>query len=457
MQAKGRPSRNEGDRVSFEPQLQSEGVVLFIDVDAVPIGHWPSVVDAIRSRGQLKSAHAIGPGNSRALQAATDLGIEYTTAVPLAGGSKDPSDIALATRCVRLATQQPNVSIALAAYDSDFLYLAKCLISWGHAVTVLVLDGQNRDAVKKFAEEGCQVGTYRVGSSSSAMPKFKAVLQSNGMAKFERIAESEQLDRGSAWDEFRPVLSRLGYLPTENASMPLALIKFAFTNGIDVAVFPEFLINKTANKLLHQRAKRDWKEYPGNLAYFCPQFESRQSSRLPKEDQEKFGSDSCRAVVRAGGPFIVQDSPDMVPRVLQRLGYLDDGANPDLNEAIDLFFAVAKNRKELARIGMAPPWPSGVGDKCAFLRRAFLSPLATGRYKPAVDVLDRMKDVLLRQGFLTTRRCSTGDMHEALLAYANVHELPACKNYKRLAWEALQHSMEARGPSPHERRSHQTR
>lgn len=464
MQATRRLSRNEGDNAWEVPPRKAKGVILLIDVNDVDAQHWPSIMAAARSTGQLKSAHAIGPDNSKAMEAATVLGIEYIT-VPRPLGWKDSSDVALATHTARLATQHPDFSIGLALSDVDFLFLAQDLVAWGHEVAIFMLEGHSTQSRQVFSEGGCRVVTYRMSPAlaransrpgqkavrkEGRVPKLKVVLQSNGEGKFEPIAESDNLDRNIDWEEFRPILSSLGYVLSADASMVTAMIKLAFTKGVDMVVYPEALMYNIATELLHERAKRDWKEYSCNLAYFCPQLDYKAKERMNIRRQDKYGTAICRALVDAGGPFMLQDSPTMVASALRRLGYLDDDADPDLNEAIDAFCAVAGNHKELVRMGLNTPPQMGVDEKCAFLRQAFLSPLASGRWSSAPLIGDVTGELLL-QGVLTKQEPSSGYIYEALLEYAKIHRLPASNTYKRLVFEVFQHILQARAPSKEER------
>ncbi|CAL1136463.1 unnamed protein product [Cladocopium goreaui] len=139
--------------------------------------------------------------------------------------------------------------------------------------------------------------------------------------------------------------------------------------------------------------ERNCKEYLRKLAYFLPITAKRGS--LKKNEEKTFGYAKARAVFRGGGPFILEDSPDLAIRALTRLGYLDQ-FNTDVPEAMFLFLNSAENKGSLRKFG----WLPGPGDN-------------------HVDV-----DRNLR----------------AMKLYAKQHQLPVMRTLNGLAWSILRKS-----------------
>ena len=104
-----------------------------------------------------------------------------------------------------------------------------------------------------------------------------------------------------------------------------------------------------------------WQQYRENLAFVLPCAARRGGSKATA--LRVYWSLRDRQVYQGGGPFMLRSSEDLVPRVLQRLGYLDQELNGSLAEAILVFVNTNYNKGTLRKMNLLP--------KAGFLSRDF--------------------------------------------------------------------------------------
>ena len=155
------------------------------------------------------------------------------------------------------------------------------------------------------------------------------------------------------------LIQNLGYGEANHGDLVSKCVKFWYTNQLgSLTVFPFQPAVKAVHGVLagsRFAVERNCKEYLRKLAYFLPITAKRGS--LKKNEEKTFGYAKARAVFRGGGPFILEDSPDLAIRALTRLGYLDQ-FNTDVPEAMFLFLNSAENKGSLRKFG----WLPGPGD-----------------------------------------------------------------------------------------------
>ena len=108
--------------------------------------------------------------------------------------------------------------------------------------------------------------------------------------------------------------------------------------------------------------------YDQKLAFVLP-FTAR--GHMMIRATKKYGNKVARGVFRGGGPFMLKDSPDMLPLAFKRLGYLDDGLNADVSEAMFCFINAFENKLTLRKMGMLPSPSSSSLDLQEKLHAAF--------------------------------------------------------------------------------------
>ena len=174
------------------------------------------------------------------------------------------------------------------------------------------------------------------------------------------------------------------------------------------------------------------------MAFFLPK--SPTDRRLTSKTQiRKFGTGVAKALFLGGGPFLLNDSTNLVHEALRRLGYMDNDMNTNLQEAMLVFVNAAnhkyKLRKQLDSLPTETDTAAEVEDK---LRHAFLSHLTDGQWRlPRSDVEIRKR--LCKEGFLLDTEATCRDVFRAMTKYARRHQLPEMKTYNGYVFRLLSH------------------
>ena len=168
-------------------------------------------------------------------------------------------------------------------------------------------------------------------------------------------------------------LEALGYGKESEGSLAKKCAKFWFANQLGpLTVFPPQLAVMAAHRFFSESeavTARSWERDCGKFAYFLPI--SSRGGKLSKHQEKIYGFVRARGVFEGGGPFILEDSSDLVAIALRRLGFLDEDFKTDVPEAMFLFINLAENKKPLRKCGML----TGPGDnhldvdrklRCAF-------------------------------------------------------------------------------------------
>ena len=68
--------------------------------------------------------------------------------------------------------------------------------------------------------------------------------------------------------------------------------------------------------------------------------------RVTEKQLKIYGSKLSRNIFRGGGPFMLEDSSDLVAHFLHKLGYLDETWNSDFTEALNGFWNASSCKAE---------------------------------------------------------------------------------------------------------------
>ena len=242
------------------------------------------------------------------------------------------------------------------------------------------------------------------------------------------------------------LIQNLGYGEANHGDLVSKCVKFWYTNQLgSLTVFPFQPAVKAVHGVLagsRFAVERNCKEYLRKLAYFLPITAKRGS--LKKNEEKTFGYAKARAVFRGGGPFILEDSPDLAIRALTRLGYLDQ-FNTDVPEAMFLFLNSAENKGSLRKFGWLPGPGDNHVDVDRNLRVAFLSDLTGGRWqiknparsiKAVLQILEKNKTIQAGH----SANYSLEETFQAMKLYAKQHQLPVMRTLNGLAWSILRKS-----------------
>ena len=231
------------------------------------------------------------------------------------------------------------------------------------------------------------------------------------------------------------VLDQLGYREGEGLALP-AIAKFWDCNGLgSLTVFPRQLATVAMQDVIERERTRKWERYSRNLAFVLP--ETAASSKTAAKIQ-KYGSLHSRSIYRGGGPFILEGSPDLVPRILRKLGFLDNGLNSDLTEAMLCF--LNSNTPKLRKTGLLPETGQGSSLVEAQLRHSFLSPVFSGSCRLPSERQQWIRPFLEKEGVSDGQQAlSEVEIFEAMKVYAAKHGLPSMRTSNGLAVMIMRH------------------
>ena len=146
---------------------------------------------------------------------------------------------------------------------------------------------------------------------------------------------------------------------------------------------------------------------------------------------------AIETVVLGKGPFMLQDSRNLVSRALKRLGYMDDSMNSDLFEAMLVFMNAPETRytlrKSLDTLRILEYTFAEAEEK---LRGAFLSHHTDAQWRTAPRD-GEVRNLLQKQGFLTTAKAAPKDVFLAITRYSRKQYLPKMKTYNGLVFRSL--------------------
>ena len=367
---------------------------------------------------------------------------------------REPNDEAIVNTMRKLSLLSYVNTVALLTGDSDFVGHILELQNSGNNVIVL-LEGYKLGTISSYRRAGVKVVPLRLSQHRHRPSTVSAVLFPNGTG-------SVQLGLGFQNPPYDTFLARehsvvkfmtdLGYRQDEGGFLHHQCAKFWYENGLGpLTVFP----NKASVTEVHDfvsqwTGRKAWERNNVKLAYFLPFI--KPTGRISSHHLKTYGSGIAKAVFEGGGPFMLEDSPDLPSQALKRLGFLDDGLNADLSEAMFVFANVANNKKSLRKLGMLPDPDDNYLDYYKRLHSAFLSTASAGQWQVLKKQASAMQTVVLtlqKANALpqkTDLKYSTEDVFEAMKEYAKKCQLPRMQTFNGLRYRILRH-IERKDPS----------
>ncbi|CAE7754691.1 unnamed protein product, partial [Symbiodinium sp. CCMP2456] len=331
-------------------------------------------------------------------------------------------DEAITARLSQLAETADGACLALLATHTGYVDLVKKIVSTRRDLVVCVPRGAV-SSVQAYQETGARV--LPLGRIPEG-PKIRAFLDPGGTGRVETA---------EPWKAARREDQEWGYRGERGYLIP-SVAKFWFAHDLGrLTVFPA----QAGCAAAHRRIKdagpgTAWIEYRNDLAFFLPvgDREAQNSIRV----NAQLGGQLAGSIYRGGGPFMVQDSEDMVLEVLRRMGYLDEEFSNDLAEALLTFVSMPENSYWLRKNCKAMPDPSDTPeDVLVKLRRAFLSHDTSGHWRRAPD----MRPELVRAGFLRKWNDDQSAVMDAMRSYIARYGLQERRSYIGHAYTVLQH------------------
>ncbi|CAJ1365771.1 unnamed protein product, partial [Effrenium voratum] len=197
------------------------------------------------------------------------------------------------------------------------------------------------------------------------------------------------------------------------------ITKFWWWNSLGpLTVYPSQCAVEVMHSTTAQRGSSSWQRNPGHLAFFLP----IGSHRARADQIREYGSEIARAIFQGGGPFMLKDSEDLVPRVLRRLKYLDDHRNADLREAMLVFANKSKNKGKLRALDLLPDFHPERQLRMAFLANQ------CGKWQLPSD--RRLRHQLVRQKYLQHPGAEEEEvLTQAMQDFSRKHGLPTMRTY----------------------------
>ena len=425
--------RKRSFRQNFSSNSENSCAELLVDADTHSIDEIRSGIELLRlEMGTVHTTIFAAPGlsqNTKWQKLFQEAGVSFRPVPRSSIHSGEPNDDAIMASIRQLCRSSAVTCLALLVSDSDYAtVLQEALHS--DKVVVAVCPAIKFSLMSKFQEMGIRalsLPQQRVGG-----PKIRAILDQGGGGHVYLAKAYRCEDVRKEWQEAEAVaefLDQLGYRQEDSRYMIHQIANFWSTNALGpLTVYPNGIARKSVFELVEQGAPlhaMSWRKSQTRKAFFLP---CTNRKRVSKTQANTFGSALACSIFEAGGPFLLQDSEDLVSQVLGKLGYLDSSLNNDLAEALLVFFNTTANKVSLRKLDALPSRHDPASTVQEVLRQVFLSDSCSGRWHMAPkDVL--LREHLCREGFLRDVAADRTVVFEAMRNYAPMKSLPEMKSY----------------------------
>ena len=353
------------------------------------------------------------------------------------GISAEPNDEAISREMRELS--KLNVSIALLTEDTDFIDTILDLQPNSANITVLVPENRT-GMIRQYETQGVSVLPVTLPKRHGS--KVRAILHENGSGSVTFADPYEPPSYGDfeqAYKNVARLLQDLGY----EGNLVQSCAKFWMLNQLgSLTVFPRQIPVLAAQTLFANfefGIAREWEPYSRELAYFLPAYSK---TRLTKIQERTYGYRLARSVFQAGGPFVLENSSELVLNALRKLGYLDGEFNTDVSEAMLVFINLPSNKTTLRKYGWLPVPGDNQQDVDQKLRLAFLSHQTPGEWQAmnnSSTARGSVLQILKKSQILSSTEDSIEDTFEGMKSYAKQQQLPVMRTFNGLVWTILRH------------------
>ena len=358
----------------------------------------------------------------------------------------EPTDVAVLSAMLNASSAGIDC-VALLTSDTGFI---KTLVEIQHSGTsCCAFIPESVPAVfRSFEVAGLPTIRLQKDFESNLGSKVRAILHQDGSGSveladpFPQTSSKVYISRSKVVTDF---LDNLGYGGQGYTIQSIA--KFWFTNNLgNLVVYPPTIGLNAMYEIVSEQRCASWGRYSDvcKLAFILPIVACSSS----KKHVRMYGNACSRRIFEGEGPFILTDSLEMVPQALNRLGYLDDGLNADLTEAMFCFVNASYNKGSLRKAGMLPIAGDKVLDVQSKLRTAFLSNDFSGLWQRQKSCLRHsrvhlVQQILVRAGVLcgvTSRDICQREVFEGMKLYVRKRGLPSMQTFNGLLWRILRHT-----------------
>lgn len=358
--------------------VRSSRIELLVDADQSSIEDIRQAIRRLKVEGpgKIRTTIFAAPGrieNKKWCRFLREPGIKLQP-VPRASSTAtaEPNDDAIVSAMRKLAKVEQVHHIALLTADKDFKSTCLDLQADGTSIVLLVPE-RKYGVVRQYQDTGLEV--LRLKNDRDTRSRVRAILHDHGGGSVQltdAIKTFDNKEGGQAVGEF---LTDLGY-SSDTDWMIQASAKFWYANQLgSLTVFPQQQATVAVQHAMQSGVSQTWERYCGSLAFFLPS----SGLRSAKKVSNKFGNGRAYGVFQGGGPFILEDSPNLTADALRKLGYLDDDLNADLTEAMFCFINASDNKWTLRKTGFLPCTGDRSCNVSDNLRLAFLSNATRGR------------------------------------------------------------------------------
>jgi hypothetical protein len=348
--------------------------------------------------------------------------------------SSEPNDEAIQIAIQECTVRDDVACIALMTSDTGFIDTLVQLQFAGLS-TVVFIPETKYGVLGKYRDANIKV--LKLSTPDLSGPRVRAVLDRHGDGSVHLAGPYKSFDNSAAGKRLAQFLKDLGFMG-ETGYLVQAVAKFWFAHRLGpLTVFPPQLATIAVHDVV-QDSSGNWEGYTGSLAFCLP---ISSTSTITKAGLRTYGSKLARQVFRGGGPFILQDSPDLTAQFLRRLGYLDNDLNDDFPEAVFCFLNAGLNKTKLRLIGALPGSGARSSDVCKNLRAAFLAHDSPGQWQYIRKGKSSMSEIcaLLRKAkLMDSSEYVQAEVFEAMKMYADQHGLPAMRTFNGRAARILQ-------------------
>ena len=357
----------------------------------------------------------------------------------------EPNDEAIEKTMRAFVTREDVRCIALLTSDNGFADLMVELQASGVSTVVLIPQGKH-EVLRRYNATNTTVFTLRETRESDG-PRVRAVLDTTGGGYVHLADPYAAFDNASVAISVKQFLKDLGYMKQGDRYLIQASAKFWFANRLgSLTVYPFQLATLSVHEMM--QACEHYERYSGDLAFLLP---VSSAGRRSEKCFETYGHRLARQVFRGGGPFILQDTPELSAQVLRRLGYLDDDLNDDLTEALFCFVNASYNKTKLRKVGLLPLPGASSPNICNLLRAAFLSHECPGQWQSIrkdETSMGPILQILRKAKVLGKGKYDKSEVFPAMILYQHQCGLPPMQTFNGLAFRILR-SVEA-SPSKRE-------
>ena len=339
----------------------------------------------------------------------------------------------------RSCTNTSALCIALLTSDRDFVQVIEEVREENIEVMVLI-PYRHVNSIQAYQEAGVRV--MPIEQQQDCSPKVRAILHHDGSGSVAIGGPCTFMNYEAEAEAVKPLLEDLGYCQqaSHHLARPFlghAAAKFWYNHGLgDIEVFPSPCAITALHHLIQQRGDtQQWQPYQEKLAFILPC--ASRKGRSKASAVRRYGSLRDRQIYQGGGPFIIHNSDDVVTKALQRLGYVDQGLNESLAEAILVFMNTTHNKGTLRKMGLLPEASDSVAVAVKKLHMAFTSTASPGIWQ--IIPSDRfLRRLLHKYGFLEDTEARQDTVFQAMQAYAECFQIPRMESYNGYAFWIMQ-------------------